>query len=58
MVAARRDLEALSQTVPIKVREFLEEFEEIDEIQRKARLQVILKTAHVWSDGRVDFKFR
>lgn len=57
-VAAQRDREAQAKAVPVKVRSFLEDFQGMDVVKAKAILQTILKSAHVWLDGRVELEFR
>ena len=57
-VAAQRDGEAQSATVPVRKRSFLESYQEMEVRQAKARLQGIVKTVHVYNDGRLDFRFR
>lgn len=57
-VAAQRDMEAQAKAVPVKVRSFLEDFGEMDVRQAKAILQGILRSVHVWNDGRVEVEFR
>ena len=57
-VAAQRDMEAQTAAVPVKVRSFLEDFQEMDVRQAKSILQGIIRAAHVWNDGRIDLEFR
>ena len=57
-VATQRDLKVQSETVPAKIRSFLEDFREMDVRQAKAILQGIMKTAHVYKDGRIELEFR
>ena len=57
-VSAQRSREALIQEVPMKVRSFVEDFQDMDVPKAKALLQTLLKSAHVWSDGNVELEFR
>lgn len=58
-VAAQRSIEARSETIPCKVRKFLDNFAEMEITERKATLQGIIKTVDVYSDGRLgSFVFR
>ena len=57
-VAAQRDREAQAKAVPIKVRSFMEDFQSMEVPRAKAILQTILKSAHVWNDGKVELEFR
>ena len=51
-------MEAQCAAVPVKVRTFLEDFQEMDVRQAKAILQGIIKAAHVSNDGRIELEFR
>ena len=57
-VAAQKDMEATVTAVPVKVRSFLEDFQDMDVRQAKGILQGILKVARVFNDGRVELEFR
>lgn len=57
-IAAQRDREAQAKAVPVKVRSFLEDFQDMDVVKAKAMLQTIVKAAYVWKDGRIDLEFR
>ncbi len=57
-VQEHRDREAQSKAVPVKVGSFLEDFQGMDVVKAKAILQTILKSAHVWRDGRIELEFR
>ena len=57
-VAAQKEVEAHSQTVLNKIQSFFKDFQEMDVIQAKALLQGIVKTAHVYNDGRIELEFR
>ena len=37
---------------------FMEAFQAMDLRQQKAQLQIILKAAHVYRDGRIELEFR
>jgi len=49
---------ALAEKVPQEITAFLEVFQGTDIHQQKARLQTILKAAHVYRDGRIELEFR
>jgi len=57
-VATQRDVKLQCQTVPAKIRSFLEEYPTIDVRLAKARLQGILKAVHVYRDGSTELEFR
>jgi len=57
-VAAQRDMKAQAAAVPVKVQSFLEDFQGMDVRQAKAILQGIIQTAHVFTDGRIELRFR
>ncbi|MFH1560096.1 MAG: recombinase family protein [Chloroflexota bacterium] len=57
-IAAQRDREAQAKAVPVKVGSFLEDFQGMDVVKAKAILQTILKSAHVWKDGKIELEFR
>ena len=57
-VAAQRDIESQATAVPVKVRSFLEDFRNMEVPQAKALLQGIVKSAHVFTDGRIELEFR
>ena len=57
-IAAQRDREAQSRSVPVQVQSFLEDFQRMDAVQAKAILQTIVKAAHVYRDGRIELEFR
>ena len=57
-VAAQRDLESQTQAIPVKIGSFLENFGDMNVPEAKAILQGILKSAHVFNDGRVELEFR
>jgi hypothetical protein len=50
--------EATIEKVPKVIKTFLETFESLEPRQQKAQLQTILKTAHVYKDGRIELEFR
>jgi site-specific DNA recombinase len=45
-------------SLPERVSSFTESFEQLEVPKAKAMLQMILSTAHVWTDGRVELEFR
>ena len=57
-IATQRDIEAQSTEVPVKVRSFLEDFQEMDVRQAKAILQGIIKAVYLWSNGKAELRFR
>lgn len=44
--------------IPEQVTSFIESFESLETPKAKAILQMILKAAYVWTDGKVELKFR
>ena len=44
--------------LPARIRSFLKDFGSLDVQRAKAMLQPILKTVHVYNDGRIELKFR
>ena len=57
-VEEERTKTSLAKRVPVEVRSFLEDFQQVDIRLQKARLQTILKAAHVWKGGRIELEFR
>lgn len=57
-IAVRRDREAQTKSVPVKVRSFMEDFQGMEVTRAKAILQTIVKAAYVWRDGRIEVEFR
>lgn len=57
-VQEQHDRESQTQSVPVKVRSFLEDFQGMDVVKAKAILQTIVKAAHVWKDGKIELEFR
>ena len=55
---ADRGKSVLAAAVPLAVLSFLEDFQTMDVRAQKARLQTILKAAHVYKDGRIELEFR
>jgi hypothetical protein len=49
---------ALVENMPRQITSFLEAFEQLDPRQQKAQLQTLLKSAHVYRDGRIELEFR
>ncbi|MBF8267425.1 MAG: Resolvase domain protein [Dehalococcoidia bacterium] len=58
LITAQRDREAQAKAVPVKVANFLEDFGGMDVVKAKAILQTIIKSAHVWKDGKIELEFR
>ncbi len=50
--------EALIEKVPKAITAFEEAFQNLDLRQQKAQLQTILKSAHVYNDGKIELEFR
>jgi len=50
--------EALIERVPKAIKSFEEAFHDLELRQQKAQLQTILKTAHVYKDGKIELEFR
>ena len=53
-----RDRASLADRLPQSIGTFLEAFAGFDVRQQKAKLQTILKAAHVYRDGRLELEFR
>ena len=49
---------SLADTLPESINSFLTAFELLDIRQQKVNLQSILKTAHIYHDGRIELEFR
>jgi hypothetical protein len=49
---------ALIGNMPRQIKSFLEAFEQLDPRQQKAQLQTLLKSVHVYRDGRIELEFR
>ncbi len=50
--------EALIERVPKAIKSFEEAFNNLEMRQQKAHLQTILKTAHIYKDGKIELEFR
>lgn len=48
----------LIEKVPKAIKSFMEAFKDIDRRQQKVQLQTILKSAHIYKDGRIELEFR
>ena len=57
-VAQDRDKRQAAESVPAKVRSLMEDFQQLEVRPQKARLQELLKAAHVHRDGRIELEFR
>ena len=44
--------------LPVRIKSFLKDFGALDVQRAKAMLQPILKTVHVYNDGRIELEFR
>ena len=47
-----------SRFLPVRIKSFLKDFGALDVQRAKAMLQPILKTVHVYNDGRIELEFR
>ncbi len=50
--------EALIEKVPQAIKTFEDAFQNLELRQQKAQLQTILKTAHIYKDGKIELEFR
>ena len=50
--------ESLVKKIPGAIKTFREAFQSLDIRQQKAQLQTILKSAHVYKDGKIELEFR
>jgi len=50
--------EALIEKVPKAIKSFEEASQNLELRQQKAQLQIILKAAHVYKDGKIELEFR
>jgi site-specific DNA recombinase len=53
-----RASESLIERVPKAIKTFEEAFHSLEPRQQKAQLQTILKTAHIYKDGKIELEFR
>ena len=53
-----RATEAMIEKVPRVIKTFLESFQSLDIRQQKAHLQTIIKSAHIYKDGKIELEFR
>jgi hypothetical protein len=53
-----RASEAMVEKVPKVIKTFMEAFQNLEPRQQKAQLQTILKSAHVYKDGKIELEFR
>ena len=44
--------------LPVRIKSFLKDFGSLDVQRAKAMLQPILKTVHVYNDGKIELEFR
>ena len=61
LAAAVADQESRQEGVtalPARITSFLKDFGSLDVQRAKAMLQPILKTVHVYNDGRIELEFR
>ena len=58
LVMKERFRTSLADTLPELISSFLTAFELLDIRQQKVNLQSILKTAHIYRDGRIELEFR
>ena len=60
LAAAVADQEARQEGVsalPVRIKSFIKHFGSLDVQRAKAMLQPILKTVHVYNDGRIELEF-
>ena len=57
-MADRERHKAAAEALPVHVRSFLEDVQEMDVRKAKAQLQTILKAVHVYRDKRIELEFR
>ena len=50
--------EELTTALPDRISSFLESMQELETPKAKAILQTILKSAHIWRDGKIELQFR
>ena len=53
-----RASEAMVQIVPQAIKTFIEAFHSLEPHQQKAQLQIILKAATIYDDGKIELEFR
>ncbi|MFC1941180.1 recombinase family protein [Chloroflexota bacterium] len=58
LVQKERSRTSLADTLPESITNFLMAFESLGIPQQKAHLQSIIKTAHIYRDGRIELEFR
>jgi site-specific DNA recombinase len=57
-VEEQRNKVSLAERIPEAIRSFLEDFQGMEARLQKARLQTILKAAHIYRDSRIELEFR
>jgi len=57
-LSRERDRVMLAEQLPEMVKDFVSTFQRLPIRQEKAELQTILKSAHVYRDGRIELEFR
>ncbi len=58
LLSRARASEALIQRVPKAIKTFVEAFQSLEPRLQKAQLQIILKAANIYNDGRIELEFR
>jgi len=58
LLSQERAKKELLEKVPQTIKSYIETFQTLDIRQQKAQLQTILKTVHVFKDGRIELEFR
>jgi site-specific DNA recombinase len=53
-----RASQALVEKIPKVIKTFVEAFQNLEPRQQKAQLQTILKSAHIYKEGRIELEFR
>ena len=57
-IGEQRGKVSAAESMPRAIGEFLDDFESMDVRRQKARLQTILKAAHIYRDNRIELEFR
>lgn len=57
-LSAAESAQESASALPERISSFLESFEQLETRKGKAMLQVILKAAYIWREGRIELEFR
>ena len=57
-LSEQRGKVSVAESMPMTIQFFLEDFQKLDVRQQKAKLQTILKAAHVYRDNGIEIEFR